>query len=82
MQLALKHFMLLIFAIPISWLGWLISRNPERTSRIFTFGQAPTKFTVGYFRIVGRVFAIVFALGSIIYLILIPLDLLGVNFGQ
>jgi cytochrome b561 len=82
MHSAMGHFVLLIFACLISWLGLFMSRKPEKTSRIFAFGQAPTKFSLGFFRIVGRIFNIFFALASIIYLILIPLDLLGVNLGQ
>ena len=82
MNSAVQHLILLFFSCLISWIGWLQSHNPEKASRIFLFGQTPTKFSLAFFRITGRIFNVFFAVGAILYLIMIPLDLLGVNLGQ
>jgi len=82
MLLAFQHFVLLIFAGLFLWVGWLMSHNPVKASRVFTLGQVPNKFTVDFYRIAGWVFTILFALGSIMYVILILLDLLGVKIGD
>jgi hypothetical protein len=82
MQSAFRHFVLLCVACVLTWLGYLISSYPEKTSRIFTFGQQPNRYSITFFRIVGRVFLVMFALGTLMYLVLIPLDLLGTSFGH
>lgn len=48
------HFMLAFAsAIGLVFAGRFIVRNPEKLHRIFTFGQAPTRFGVGFFRVLG-----------------------------
>ncbi len=82
MQWALLHLVLLCFACAFSWVGWLMAHYPQKAARFFTFGRPETKFAVSYCRIIGWIFAAVFALGAIVYLILIPLDLLGIGLGK
>ena len=56
-----------------------MAHNPGRAYRIFTFGaKAPfgEKFAIAWCKIVGWVFAAGSAFGIVLYLILIPLDLL------
>lgn len=59
-----------------------MAHHPQKAARIFTFGHSETKFTVSYCRIVGWLFAAICALGAIMYLILIPFDLLGIGRGK
>lgn len=82
MQFALFHLVLFGFACTFAWIGRLMWRHPEQASRFFTFGQPPNRFSTSFFRIVGRLFAVMFALGAIMYLVLIPLDLLGVKLSR
>jgi hypothetical protein len=76
MQDAMQHFILLLFAVGASATGWLMAHNPLRVYRLFTFGNdhAP-KVLVGFCRIVGWCFAIVFAAGALMYVVLIVHDL-------
>jgi hypothetical protein len=82
MQSAIQHLVLLGVACAIGWIGRWMSRAPETASRMMSLGQAPNKFTLGYFRVVGRFFMIMAAVGIILYLVLIPLDLMGVKLGR
>jgi hypothetical protein len=59
-----------------------MNRQPERAARVFLFGQSSTKFSTAFCRIVGRIFMVVFLVGAAFYLVLIPLDLFGVKFGE
>jgi hypothetical protein len=73
---AIQHFVLLIFAVSVSAIGWFIARNPDRAYRFFTFGMRPEqKFFVGFCRIVGWCFAVFFAAGAFMYITLIFYDL-------
>jgi len=82
MHWALGHLVLFCFALAVAWIGYQMSRHPEKTSSIFLFDQPPNRFSIGFFRILGRAFLVAFALGAVMYLILIPLDLLGLNLGH
>ena len=67
-----QHLVLLVFSIWFSAIGWFMAHNPARVYRAFTmnasqFGQ---KFFIGFCRIVGWCFTLVFAAGTLIHLIL------------
>ena len=73
----LKHLVFLLFAAGFATVGWFMAHNPERTYRFFTFGIQPEqKFFVGFCRVVGWVFTVVFAVGVLMYLVYIAYDLL------
>ena len=79
MHPAVAHFILLLFAAPFSAIGWYIAHNPSKAYRFFTFGIMPVPgkgFFIGFLKVVGWCFAIVFAVGTLGYSFLIALDLL------
>jgi hypothetical protein len=80
MHWALGHFVLFGFAGAISWVGRRMWKHPEKACKVLTFGQPPNRFSIAFLRIVGQVFTVMFALGAVMYLIMIPLDLFGVTF--
>jgi hypothetical protein len=62
-----QHLVLLVFAIGFSAIGWFMAHNPTRVYRAFTmdasqFGQ---KVLIGFCRIVGWCFTVVFAAGAL-----------------
>jgi hypothetical protein len=74
---AFQHLVLLLCDLGALALGRFMVRHPERTFHFFTFGMQPEqKFGVGFFRVVGWVFTVLFAIGLIMYLGLITYDLL------
>lgn len=77
MRDAMDHLIFLMFSMGASVIGWLMAHRPLRTYRLFTAGNdnAP-RILVGFCRIIGWCFAIVFAAGSVMYLVLIFHDLL------
>jgi len=77
MRDATQHFVLLLFAVGFSRVGWLMAHYPGRAYRFFTLGIQPEhRFFVGFCKVCGWIFASVFALGTLIYLGLIVHDLL------
>jgi hypothetical protein len=82
MESAMKYAIGLIFACAFALLGRFQAKNPEKVARIFAFGQEPRKFSVTYFRYCGLFFYVMFGLGAIFYMLLIPLALLGFHFGE
>jgi hypothetical protein len=77
MEAAFAHFLMLGFAILVAKLGYYIAHNPTRTLRFLTIGTEPAfghKFGAVWCRIVGWVFAVGGSLGTLLYLVLIPLD--------
>ncbi len=80
MKAALVHFVMLCFAAAVARLGWYIAHNPEPASRFFTLGVEPAigaKFAIKYFRILGWFFTVFSILGVVLYLVMLPIDLLG-----
>jgi hypothetical protein len=70
---------MLVFAVALSRVGWFMAHNPERAARFFTFGTEPifgSNFGTAWCRIVGWTFTWGFGLGAVLYLILIPIDIL------
>ena len=79
MQWALAHALMLIFAIVVLRAGWFMAHTPKRALLLFTFGTEPIfgdTFWIAWCRIMGWIFTCGSALGVVIYLILIPIDLL------
>jgi hypothetical protein len=77
---ALQHFLLLLFAVGFSAIGWLMAHHPDRAYRFFTFGiQQENKFFIGFCRVVGWFFFVSFSLGTVMYVVLIIRDLLGLS---
>ena len=72
----------LIFACIFCFVGRYMTKYPEKVARIFAFGQDPMKLSVTYFRYCGWFFLVMSGLGVVFYMVLIPLALLGFNFGQ
>ncbi len=55
-----------------------MAHNPERGYRIFLFGQEPAfgkRFAIMWSRTVGWMFTVGGFLGTLLYLVLIPIDL-------
>jgi hypothetical protein len=80
MQAAFAHSLMFVVAAVIAILGWYMARNPMRTLRFFTFGTEPAfghEFGVAWCRIVGWFFAVGGTLGVLLYLVLLPMDLLA-----
>jgi hypothetical protein len=78
MQAAFGHALMLVFAAAIAWLGWFMAHDPERASRLFTFGSEPAfgkRFVLSWSRGVGWFFTAGGCLGSALYLVLITIDL-------
>ena len=74
---AVQHLVLLVFSLGLAVTGRLMAAYPLRTYRLLTFGNdyAP-KILVGFCRLVGWFFAVVFTFGSLMYLVLIFRDLM------
>lgn len=77
MPQALGHFVLLVFSAVISMIGVAVTRKPEATLRIFTFGGPAfgQRFGAAWFRGVGWVFAVVFGAGTLFYATMTLIDL-------
>ena len=70
---------MLIVAVVVFRAGWFMAHTPKRALLFLTFGTEPTfgnTFWIAWCRITGWVFTCVSAFGGVIYLILIPIDLL------
>jgi hypothetical protein len=79
MEAARVHAIMLVFAALFASLGRLIARNPETAHNFFTLGMRPTwgsGLGVTWCRFVGRLFTVVFSFGAILYLVMIPTDIL------
>jgi cytochrome b561 len=79
MQAALVHVFMLIFAGALARLGWFMSHNPERASRLFTFDTGSPfgkRLALTWSRAVGWFFTVGGCIGITLYLVLIPIDLL------
>jgi hypothetical protein len=74
---ALQHLVLLILAGCACLVGRYMTRRPEAIVRAITLGgpMFGQRFGVAFFRVVGWVFTVVFGLGSLMYAILISLDI-------
>jgi len=81
MHSATQYAIGLIFACAFSFAGRVMANNPERTSRMFSFGNTPTNFHVKYFRFTGLFFFVMGGLGAIFYMILIAPALFGFSLG-
>ncbi len=79
MQAAFAHFLMLVFAIALLRAGWFMAHNPQRAVRFFTFGTDPifgANFAIAWCRILGWIFFCGSAFGALLYLVLIPIDIL------
>ena len=79
MHPAVQHLALLFFAAAFSAVGRFIAHNPSKAYRFFTFGMMPVReqgFYIGFFRLVGWCFAVIFALGALEQSYLIASELL------
>jgi len=79
MHPATQHFILLLFAAAFAAFGWFLARKPSKAYRLFTFGVMPVperSFFVGFIKVTGWLFAVLFAVGAIGYSFLIVLDLI------
>jgi cytochrome c biogenesis protein CcdA len=78
MQDAFLHAIGLVIAVGLAFLGRFVIRHPERMVSFFAFGAGSGKgFFVGFSRDMGWVWCIGGILGTIMYLIMIPVDLLS-----
>jgi hypothetical protein len=69
----------LMFAAGMLWLGLYLKRTPETAYRWFTFRQRAAlgeRFAIGWARAAGWLFTVFGSLGVVMYLFLIPFDLL------
>ena len=79
MHPAIQHLVLLLFAAVFSAVGWFIAHNPSKAYRFFTLGTMPVpeqNFYIGFLRLVGWCFAVIFALGVLGQCYLITSELL------
>jgi hypothetical protein len=69
---AIQHLVLLMFSVGFSAIGWFMAHNPARVYRAFTLGgtQFGQDLLVGFCRIVGWCFAVVFAASALMHAIL------------
>jgi hypothetical protein len=78
MPIAYAHALMLLVSAGVARLGWFLAHDPERGYRIFLFGQEPAfgkRLAVGWSRAVGWMFTVGGCLGTLLYLVLIPIDL-------
>jgi hypothetical protein len=78
MPIAAAHTLGFLFAAAVARFGWFMAHNPERGYRIFLFGQEPAfgkRFLVIWSRTVGWMFTVGGCLGTVLYLVFIPIDL-------
>jgi hypothetical protein len=78
MHAAFAHAFMLVFAAATARFGWFMAHDPERASRLFTFGTEPAfgkRFVLSWSRVVGWVFIVGGCVGSALYLVLIAIDL-------
>jgi cytochrome b561 len=79
MRAALAHFLMLVFAIAILKAGWFMAHKPQQALRFFTFGTEPifgAKLGTAWCKISGWIFVCGSVFGIVLYLILIPIDIL------
>jgi hypothetical protein len=78
MQRAIFHAVCLLLAITTAWLGRFVTRYPARMVRFFIFGvENEPGFFVAFSRAAGWLFMVMGILGAILYIIMIPVDLLS-----
>lgn len=67
-----QHLVLMMFAVGFCAIGWFMAHNPVRVYRFFTLGGTGfgEGFAIGVFKVVGWCFTVVFAVGTIMHLIL------------
>lgn len=78
MPIVAAHVISLFLAAAVARLGWFMAHNPERGYRIFLFGQDPAfgkRLAVAWSRTVGWMFTVGGCLGTVLYVVLIPIDL-------
>jgi hypothetical protein len=74
---AFHHLIGLVFAVVFCRIGRSTAQNPGNAYRVLSFGQSPeVKSFADLLRAVGWCFAVAFGLGAILYLVLIPVDIL------
>jgi hypothetical protein len=77
MRNAFLHAIGLIFAAAMATLGGFVKRHPEKMVRFFTFGAGTEiGFFVGFARVTGWLLFVMGIFGVILYLVLIPKDLM------
>jgi hypothetical protein len=77
MREVLFHTIGLMFSAAMTLLGRLIARQPNRMVRFFTLGMgSETRIALGFSRITGWFFLVMGCVGVILYLVMIPIDLL------
>ena len=78
MQNALYHAIGLVCAGALAWLGRFMIRHPDSVIRFFTLGAgSKIRFFATFAKAVGWVYLVGGILGSIMYLVMIPIDLLS-----
>jgi hypothetical protein len=65
------------FSIGIFFFGRYTLTHPEKVCRFFIFGQRPGRWSIRYFRFLGRFFIVTGAFGIIFYLLAISIALLS-----
>jgi ABC-type uncharacterized transport system permease subunit len=78
MPLAAAHALAFFFAAGVARFGWFMANYPERGYKIFLFGQEPAfgkRCVLIWSRTVGWMFTIGGCLGTVLYMVMIPIDL-------
>ena len=78
MQAAFAHTLMLFVAAAVARLGWFMAQNPERAIRFFTFGTEPAsgkRFALTWSKMAGWVITVGGCLGTVLYLVLVPIDI-------
>ena len=73
---AFTHLVFLVSSAGLCLTGRYTARNPIKVLNVFTLGgpMFGGRFGEAYFRIIGRIFAVFFALGVLFYAVLICID--------
>lgn len=78
MRAAFAHALMLFVAAAVARLGWFMVHDPERAIAFFTFGTEPAfgkRFALTWSKMAGWVFTAGGCLGTVLYLVLIPIDI-------
>jgi hypothetical protein len=66
-----QPLVLLVAACGAAFLGWRVAHAPDKTYRLFTFGlTAPSRYGIGFFKIVGWCWAVGGVFAVVLYLVL------------
>lgn len=80
MLIVAAHAIMLLMAAAMARFGWFMAHNPERGYCIFLFGQEPAfgkQLAVAWSRTVCWMFTVGGYLGALLYLVLIPIDIVA-----